>query len=439
MDVKESIKWTLLRFISCKRKQYPMSYKLPIDSNLNDLEYFQFFEHTFEIEKFAHSEGVLVMDNFEERWIDLSMGGLGYNHPTIVEAARLQIQTLPLSSRMFFSSHLAKFIKKLVSVLPQSLNVAYPCNSPAEAVEGAIKLAKGFLPKRPQIIAFENGYHGNTWGTMSVCGIARVRNTINHFPLQVNFLSFGNLLQLEEYDFSQSSCVILEPISAMLTTAILPNNNYLERLRKKCTETQTLLIINESLIGIGNCGAWTWCEMTGINPDILILGNALGAGLMPAGVYIARRIINDKVYGKAHPALHGGTTAGNPLMCSIGEALIEVIKRDNLILKTNLRSKIIQTFINNLTGFNIPTFHIGIIAVLQFPNKDIVNGVINDCQQKNILLTPFPGSESILFINPPLLISDIALKYSLMCLYNSIQNNFKKYLYPIDYETLRNH
>ena len=232
-----------------------------------------------------------------------------------------------------------------------------------------------------------------------------------------------------------SSCVILEPNSSLSSAINTDIEPYIRLLKKKCTESKTLLIVNENFTSLGNCGAWTWCEAVRLEPDILVLGNVLGAGLLPTGLYSARQNINNTVYGREHPALHGGTTAGNPLMCSIGIAVLNIIARENLILRTTTLIAIIKTFINNISEFNIKIFQIGIIMSLRFPTATFTERIRKDCYKNKVLLGILHGNELSILINPPLLISHSDLERGLFVLYLAIKNTMKIYISQPNYDT----
>ncbi len=390
----------------------------PITKNLRS---FQFGPQPFQVNDVAHCENAIIYDKSGYKWIDFSVGGLGYNHPSIIEAARYQASHLPLSSRVFFSKPLAAFSKKLASLLPSGLSVSYPCNSPAEAVEGAIKLAMGYHPNRRRVISFAGQYHGNTWGAMAVCGIEAARNRLRHFPFQASFLDFGNLDELSTTNFRQSSCVLLEPIGALGASGSGDLERYLILLQKKCAESKALLVVNESNIGIGNSGDWTWCQQVGLIPDIIVLGNSLGAGLMPTGAYVARVEINDAVYRRAHPALHGGTTAGNPLMCAIGKKVLEVVEQENLIAKVATFMPFFKEFEGNLSIQGIESARSGLILVIKLPSVEHARNVVKSCRDEMLLLKTLPGNERFLLVNPPLLVSKEDMTLGLAVLSANIQ------------------
>ena len=341
----------------------------------------------------------------------LSGGGFGWGHPRVIEAVKQQAATLPLSSRVFFSRPLAVFVKKLASVMPPGLEVCYPCNSAAEAVEGAVKLAKGFHKNRTAIVAFHHAYHGNTWGAMSLCGQPQLRDTLRQFPVKVQFLSFGQEAQLKNGITSNTACVVLEPFSALLNCEEALAKPFLKALAKRCTETGTILIVDETQTGLGVCGHWTWCQANGVQPDVIVLGNMLGGGILPAGAYVTKRKLNDKVYGRSHPALHGGTTAGNPLNCAAGTAVLYCIEQENLLQKAAGHATLIARFLESWRRVGqIRAMQVGMMAGIQFSNLEQWRQVMQQCGASGLSARSANAQPGSLLLNLPLAISSEDLR-----------------------------
>jgi len=208
----------------------------------------------------------------------------------------------------------------LRAMLPHSLDTTYFVNSGAEAVEGALKLAKR-VTGRTRIIAFEGGYHGNTSGALSVSSNKERKAPFLPLLPEISFIDFNNQKDLEAIDDSVA-CVILETVQGD-AGAIIPSKLWLTELREKCTETGTLLIMDEVQCGMGRCGSAFAFEIYDVIPDILCLGKALGGG-MPIGAFVS---------SKEHMALlshspvlgHITTFGGNPVACAGAVAALKLL------------------------------------------------------------------------------------------------------------------
>lgn len=262
--------------------------------------------------------------------IDFASGSFGYGHPHVRARLAEQIRELPLSSRMFLSRPLAMLVKRLADLSPGDLEVSYPCNSGTEAVEGALKLARGFHPKRRHFVAMEAAYHGATMGALGVCGIHALRRAFHRLPIETMFVPYGDASIFEKSINEETIGVILEPVATAVGVQI-PPLGYLKALRERCHATGTLLIVDEITTGLGRTGRLFAVDHERTVPDILVVGGALGGGMMPVAAYVTRRKINDRVYGKRDPAFHGSTTGGNPAACAAALGALEVLEEEDLV------------------------------------------------------------------------------------------------------------
>ena len=219
-----------------------------------------------------------------------------------------------------------QYAKMLTDNLPASLNSVFFTASGSEATEGAMKLAKRFS-NRTQIVSFKNSYHGSTQGALSVMGSEYWQQAFRPLlpdVLQMNYNSFDDLENITE----RTACVIAETIQAE-AGVLIPQNDWLKALRKKCDATGTILILDEIQCGFGRNGTLWAFEQFGIVPDILLLGKALGGG-MPLGAFIADKKLMDCL--TYDPVLgHINTFGGHPVCCAAGLAAFNVLLDENLI------------------------------------------------------------------------------------------------------------
>lgn len=278
------------------------------------------------------AEGCKLFDVDGKEYIDLiggiSVCNVGHRHPKVVEAITKQLNNY-LHIMVYgelVQSPQVQYAKKLTDHLPASLNTVFYTASGSEATEGAMKLAKRYS-NRTQIISFKNSYHGSTQGALSVMGSEYWQQAFRPLLpdiMQLNYNSFEDLEHITE----QTACVIAETIQAE-AGVLVPQNNWLKALREKCTQTGTLLILDEIQCGFGRNGTLWAFEQFDIVPDILLLGKALGGG-MPLGAFIADKKIMDSL--THNPVLgHINTFGGHPVCCAAGLAAFNVLLEEKLI------------------------------------------------------------------------------------------------------------
>ena len=223
--------------------------------------------------------------------------------------------------------------KFLADNLPNNLETIYLTNSGTEATEGALKLAKRFTG-RSEIIAAKNGYHGNTQGSMSVCGAEEQNSAFRPLIPGIRFIEFNNGLDFDKIT-TKTAAVIFETIQGG-AGFIEPKNDYLKKVKDKCDEVGALLILDEIQSGIGRTGKLFGFENYNVIPDIIVTGKGLGGG-MPIGAFISSFEIMSCL--KQHPKLgHITTFGGHPVIAAAAFATLEELLKSNLI-EENLRSK----------------------------------------------------------------------------------------------------
>ncbi len=270
-----------------------------------------------------------------QEYIDLisgvSVSNTGHGNPIVNKAILDQVNSythLMVYGEMIQGPQV-KYAERLAAILPGSLDCTYFVNSGSEAVEGAMKLAKRYTGKS-KIFSFKNSYHGSTHGALSIQGSEVYRNAFRPLLPDTHLLTFNDPASLDSID-ENTACVIIEPVQGE-GGVIYPVDNFLGKLRKKCSETKTLLIFDEIQTGFGRTGTMFAFERFGVVPDILLLAKALGGG-MPLGAFISSSEImstltHDPVLG------HITTFGGHPVSCAAGLASLDIIIDDNLAVKS---------------------------------------------------------------------------------------------------------
>lgn len=352
-----------------------------------------------------HAEGIYLYDKEGKSYIDLVSGfavsNVGHRHPRVIEAIKAQLDKymhLTVYGE-YVQSPMVLFAQKLISVLPPSLNNVYFVNSGAEATEGALKLAKRYTG-RSGIISCHHSYHGSTHGALSVMGNEYYKQAYRPLLPDVQFIHFNEENELSKIT-ENTACVILETIQGEAGIRV-PSENYMTRLRNRCTEVGALLILDEIQAAFGRTGKLFAFENYHIVPDILLLAKAIGGG-MPMGAFIA----NKEVMGvlKENPILgHITTFGGHPVSCSAGFASLEVILEEKLVNQVNtkgdlFRSLLIHPLIKEVRGK-------GLMLSIQLDSFEQVEKVSTLCRERGVIIDWFLHCETAMRIAPPLIIKE---------------------------------
>jgi acetylornithine/succinyldiaminopimelate/putrescine aminotransferase len=352
----------------------------------------------------AKAEGCLLYDVHGKEYIDLiggiSVANIGHRHPTVVEAIKKQLDAYlhVMVYGEFVETPQVQYAKLLTDHLPSSLNTVYFTNSGAEAIEGSMKLAKR-VTKRTQIIAFKKSYHGSTQGALSIIGDEYWRNAFRPLLPDVLHLHYNSFESLDEIS-ERTACVILEVVQAE-AGVVVPSREWIQEIRKKCSEAGTLLILDEIQTGFGRTGDLWGFEGCNITPDVLVLGKALGGG-MPLGAFIANQKLMNAF--TENPVLgHITTFGGHPVSCAAGMAAMKVLLEENII--DSVRGKE-DLFMSLIPHEKIRTYRsCGLWQSLTFDSFEINKKVIDNCIASGVMTDWFLFSPNSLRISPPLIIS----------------------------------
>jgi acetylornithine/N-succinyldiaminopimelate aminotransferase len=273
------------------------------------------------------AEGIYFWDKDGKRYTDMISGisvtNIGHRHPNVISRIKEQLGKslhVMVYGEFVHDSNL-NFAKLLVSLLPHSLNAVYPVNSGTEAIEASLKLAKRFT-NRTELIAFKGSYHGSTHGSMSVSYNEVKKSAYRPLLPDVQFLEFNNIEEIQKIT-TKTAGVIIEPIQGDAGVRIA-NTEFLSSLKKRCDEVGALLIFDEIQCGMGRSGKLFAFEHSGIIPDILVLGKALGGGV-PIGAFVTCKNIMKVL--TLNPMLgHITTFGGNPLITSAALGCLEVLR-----------------------------------------------------------------------------------------------------------------
>ena len=384
-----------------------------------------FFEHLGQTSlspialEIVKANGTFLHDAAGKIYFDLisgiSVSNVGHRHPKIIEAIKKQLDDY-LHVMVYgecIQSPQVKFAQMLALQLPSNLSSIFFVNSGSEATEGALKLCKR-ITGRTQMVCFNNAYHGSTQGALSVAGNEELKNSFRPLLPGVTILPFNSeaeLLQITD----KTACVIVEPIQGE-AGVILPEDDFLVKVRHRCDETGALLIFDEIQTAFGRTGKFFAFEHFGVVPDVLLLGKALGGG-MPLGAFIASNELMGSL--TSNPVLgHITTFGGHPLSCAAGYASMQVIIEEKLMEsvqhKEALFRKYLQhPFIRDIRGK-------GLFLTLEFESEELNKRIVHRCIENGVLVDWFLFASHCLRIAPPLNISDKQIETACRLIIKSI-------------------
>ena len=282
----------------------------------------------------TRGEGVYLWDENDKKYLDMmsaySAVSHGHSNPRVVEALKQQAETLCIVSRAFYTDKLGAFLKLACDVTGQDM--ALPMNTGAEAVETAVKAArrwgyesKGIETDKAEILVCTGNFHGRTTTIISFSDEAEYQK--NFGPLTPGFkvIDYGDADALEAAITPNTAAFLVEPIQGE-GGIIIPPKGYLKRCKEICEANNVLLIADEIQCGLGRSGRMLACDHEDVKPDGLILGKALGGGVMPVSMFLARQDVMDIFV----PGTHGSTFGGNPLAAAVGTAALNILVEDQL-------------------------------------------------------------------------------------------------------------
>ncbi|PJJ03384.1 ornithine--oxo-acid transaminase [Streptomyces sp. 2333.5] len=308
----------------------------------------------------ARAEGVWVEDVEGNRYLDMLAGysalNFGHRHPALIEAAHRQLDQLTLTSRAFHNDRLAGFAEGLAELT--GLDMVLPMNTGAEAVESGIKVArkwaydvKGVPADRATIVVAGGNFHGRTTTIVGFSDDDEARAGFGPFAPGFRTVPYNDLAALEAAVDETTAAVLIEPIQGE-AGVLIPDDGYLTGVRELTRRTGCLFIADEIQSGLGRTGNTLAVEHESVVPDVLLLGKALGGGIVPVSAVVARR----EVLGVLGPGQHGSTFGGNPLAAAVGSAVIELLATGEFQRRAADLGERLRTGLAALTGKGVTGF-----------------------------------------------------------------------------------
>ncbi len=308
----------------------------------------------------SRAEGAWVEDVEGRRYLDMLAGysalNFGHRHPALVEAAHRQLDRLTLTSRAFHNDRLAEFAERLAALT--GLDMVLPMNTGAEAVESGVKVArkwaydvKGVPADRATIVVAADNFHGRTTTIVSFSTDEVARAGFGPFTPGFRVVPYNDLAALEEAVDETTAAVLIEPIQGE-AGVIVPDAGYLAGVRELTRRKGCLFVADEIQSGLGRTGRTLAVEHDSVVPDVVLLGKALGGGIVPVSAVVARR----EVLQVLHPGEHGSTFGGNPLAAAVGTAVVELLETGAFQRRAAELGEVLRQGLESLTGKGVVGF-----------------------------------------------------------------------------------
>ncbi|NED77648.1 ornithine--oxo-acid transaminase [Streptomyces sp. SID9944] len=308
----------------------------------------------------AHAEGAWVEDVEGRRYLDMLAGysalNFGHRHPALIEAAHRQLDRLTLTSRAFHNDKLAGFAERLARLTGQDM--VLPMNTGAEAVESGIKVArkwayevKGVPADRATIVVAADNFHGRTTTIVSFSTDETARSGFGPFTPGFRIVPYNDLAALEAAIDETTAAVLIEPVQGE-AGVIVPDDGYLTGVRELTRRAGCLFVADEIQSGLGRTGRTLAVEHENVVPDVVLLGKALGGGIVPVSAVVGSR----EVLGVLRPGEHGSTFGGNPLAAAVGTAVVELLETGEFQRRAAELGAVLREGLTDLVGRGVVGF-----------------------------------------------------------------------------------
>ncbi|MCH8866074.1 MAG: ornithine--oxo-acid transaminase [Proteobacteria bacterium] len=366
----------------------------------------------------TRAKGVHVWDDAGKKYLDMmsaySAVSHGHADPRLVQLVIEQVAQLSVVSRAFYTDKLGPFLERACEMTGQDM--ALPMNTGAEAVETAIKAArkwaytiKGVAHDQAEIIACTGNFHGRTIAIVAMSDEPQYQSGFGPFPAGFRIVEYGNFKALEAAINENTAAFLVEPIQGE-GGIIVPPEGYLKAAQQLCRKHNVLLIADEIQTGLGRTGKFLACEHEGVQPDGLILGKALGGGILPVSLFLARR----DVMQVFTPGDHGSTFGGNPLAAAVGLEALNIIVEDDLVGRSAARG---EYLIKALRDINSPLISDirgrGLFVGIEIdPSLATARSVCEALMARGLLSKE--THDTVVRLAPPLIISEAEIDWAVM-------------------------
>ena len=337
---------------------------------------------------------------------------VGHRHPKVVKAVSDQLKRQPLHSQDLLDPLRAMLAKALAMLTPGELQYSFFCNSGTEAVEAALKLARAYDATKPTILGATKGFHGKSYGSLSVSAKGEFRRPFGSLLPNVEHVPFDDLSEMRRRMHTLRTvgedvgAVILEPIQGEGGVNV-PSDDYLPGVRKLCDEFGALLILDEVQTGMGRTGKMFACEHYGVAPDLMCLAKSFGGGVMPAGAVVGTKAVFSRLFG--NPFLHTTTFGGNPLACAAALANINVLIEERLPERAaRMGERLLAGLRRACVGHDAIVVDVrgkGLMLALEFVNDELGFALGKLMLERGVLVSGTLVNARVIRVEPPLTIT----------------------------------
>ncbi len=357
----------------------------------------------------SHGKGIYVWDDQGNRYVDMmsaySAVSLGHSHPRLVKTLQEQGGRLGVVSRAFYTDQLGPFVAHTCKLT--GMDMGLPMNTGAEAVETALKAArkwaytvKGISENSAEIITCEGNFHGRTIAIIGFSSEEQYRSGFGPFPKGFIRIPYGDAQALKQAITPNTAAFLVEPIQGE-GGIIVPPKGYLRRCAEICRARNVLLLCDEIQTGLGRTGRILASHHDGVQPDGLMLGKALGGGLLPVSMFLARADVMDVF----QPGDHGSTFGGNPLAAAVGLEALNVLVEEGLVQNA---AKVGKYFLERFSQIRSPLIKSirgkGLLTGIEIDTAQVSGKAFCEALALNGILTK-ETHETVIRFAPPLIIT----------------------------------
>ncbi|AXE77978.1 aminotransferase class III-fold pyridoxal phosphate-dependent enzyme [Streptomyces atratus] len=328
---------------------------------------------------------------------------MGARHPRVVAEVTRQLNTNPVATRLLLEPAVVDAAEALIDVVPAGLQKVHFAGSGAEAVEGAIKLARA--QGRRRLISMDLGYHGKTMGALSLTAKDVFQEPFRPLLPQVSHVPYGDAaaLEAELARYPGEGCVIVEPVQGE-AGVIVPPEGYLRDVARLCREYGALFVLDEIQTGLGRLGTWWGADREGVVPDILLVGKGLAGGVVPVSALVAtpeafRPFDKD-------PFIHTSTFSGNPLAMAAARGALAAIKEDSLVERSDELGRLLLTELDRIArkvlGHRLLEVRgAGLLIGLEFTVPGLAGDLLLELIGAGVLANHSLNSSTVMRLTPP--------------------------------------
>jgi putrescine aminotransferase len=357
----------------------------------------------------VRAKGCRVFDHTGKSYLDFCGGygvfTLGYMHPKVVAAVKAQLDSMALSSRVFFNEKTAALAKALADLAPGNLQITFFSNSGTEAVEAALKLAR-LSTRRTKIVSTHNAYHGKTMGSLTATGRELLKELFEPLVPQFEHVPFGDLDALD-YALPNAAAFIVEPIQCEGGVNV-PPDGYLKGVRDLCDRHGALFIADEVQTGLGRTGYLWGVDHDGVVPDVMACAKGLSGGVVPIGATITKADVWMQAFAKS-PLVHTSTFGGNPLACTAGLAALEVLVEEKLVDRAREMGAYLLQRVKDIARRHPEVIAEvrgrGLVLGVELTNEGYGGAIIPECLKRGLTVAYTLNQQKVIRLEPPLIVT----------------------------------